>query len=498
MTAIAAQTPIERAAFLVEAALGLHFPPSRHADLERGLRAAASELGLQAFEECLELLRDQPVDRVRVELLASHLTVGETYFFREKGVFAALEQEVLPQLIRARAGERRLRVWSAGCCTGEEPYSLAILLNRLLPDRDSWNAHILASDINPNFLRKAAQAVYGRWSFRDVPDEIREQCFRSWGRDRFELLPAHRQRVTFAHLNLAEDAYPSLLTNTNAMDLILCRNVLMYFSGARMREVITRLHACLVDGGWLVVSPTEVSHELFRQFRAVPLGGVVLYRKDPAPAVRFVATPAAVPEGSRAAPVPGHGRALPPDKAKSRRPAERPRARPAPVDDGDSLLEHATRFFEQGRCGEAEAQLDSLLASRPADGPALLLRTRIRANAGRLDDALECCDRAIAVLKLDARAHHLRAVILEELNRFADAEASLQRAVYLDPDFALAHFGLGQLALRREKSAAARKHFANTAALLGKLSPGEPLSSFDGLTAGRLAEILHSTEATMK
>ncbi|HUF80183.1 MAG TPA: CheR family methyltransferase, partial [Burkholderiales bacterium] len=158
--------------------IGLHFPPERWRDIERAIEAAAREFGLPDAESCARALLCAPLTHAQVEVLASHLTVGETYFFRDKNSFAALEEHILPELLRARRGsEQRLRIWCAGCCTGEEPYSVAMVLDRLIPDPEAWNLTILATDINPRFLRKAAEGIYGEWSFRGTPEWVRERYF---------------------------------------------------------------------------------------------------------------------------------------------------------------------------------------------------------------------------------------------------------------------------------------------------------------------------------
>ena len=190
--------------------IGLHFPKERWSDLKRKIAAAAPAFGAPDAESCAQRLLSAPLTRNQIEILASHLTVGETYFLREKKSFDLLEQQIFPELLRARAGaERRLRVWSAGCCSGEEPYSLAILLDRLIPGFRDWNITLLATDINPEFLRKAADGVYGEWSFRDAPAWLRERYFKKRKNGRFEIDPHIRNRVTFSYLNLAEDVYRS-------------------------------------------------------------------------------------------------------------------------------------------------------------------------------------------------------------------------------------------------------------------------------------------------
>ena len=252
---------------LVAREMGLHFPRERWPDLEKGIRSAALEFGAPDAETCLQQWISKPLAIAEIELLASTLTVGETYFFRDNPSFELLRERVLPAVIAARHGsERRLRIWSAGCCTGEEPYSIAISLDRTLPDPSRWHVVILATDINPRFLQKAAEGIFSDWSFRDAPPWLKETYFKQAGPNRFEILPRIKQMVTFAYLNLAEDVYPSLANGTNAMDLIFCRNVLMYFSPERAARVVHGLRRALIDSGCLFVSTVEASSELFSQF----------------------------------------------------------------------------------------------------------------------------------------------------------------------------------------------------------------------------------------
>ena len=165
---------LSRASELVARHMGLHFPRERYEDLERGLLAASPELGFKDIESCFESLVSRALPRRHVEILASHLTVGETYFFRDEGSFKVVEKRILAELIKARRGkEQRLRIWSAACCTGEEPYSIAISLHRMIPDLQDWNITILATDINPIFLKKALDGIYGQWSFRGTPGAIK-------------------------------------------------------------------------------------------------------------------------------------------------------------------------------------------------------------------------------------------------------------------------------------------------------------------------------------
>jgi chemotaxis protein methyltransferase CheR len=468
---------------------GLHFPPERHPDLQRGLVAAAAEFGFADTVSCAEWLLSTPLTRPQLNILASHLTIGETYFFRERETFDALAQHILPALIHRRRGrEQRLRLWSAACSTGEEPYSLAILVQRLLPDWADWHVRILATDINERFLQKAAAGVYGEWSFRQSPAGFKKQYFTRTADGRFAVAPQIRDCVCFAQLNLAGDSFPSLATDTNAMDVILCRNVMIYLTPAHTRKLVENLRHALMDEAWLAVSPSECSQDLFSRFTAVNFPGSVLYQKcrgEPLSAPSWTPAPvrAAAYTTTPAFEVPQEPDALAPDAV----------ATPDPLEVAESL-------YGQGRYAEATGTLlasrldgaaqSSLASLRTGERPrAFSLLTRALANQGQLSDALAWSERWIAADKMDCAAHYVHAMILQEMGEREAARSSLNRAIYLQPEFALAHFALGNLA-RADGRGEANRHFENALRLLRACPPDQPLPEADGLGAGRLMEII--------
>lgn len=457
---------LSRLSEFLEAQIGLHFPRERWRDLERGIAAAARELGFPEVEACAHGLLSAPLTHRQIEILAGHLTVGETSFFRDRKSFEALEHYVIPPLIRSRRdSERRLRIWSAGCSTGEEPYSIAMVLDRLLPDHEQWNITILATDINPQSLRKAVEGAYGAWSFRDTPDWIRERYFKKVQPGHFEIHPRIRKMVTFSYLNLADDVYPSLSTNTNAMDVIFCRNVLMYFTAERAEKVAANLHQAALNGGWLIVSPAEASHKLFSRFSPVNFPGAIFYRKC-------------------------SGDALPAHNEYPRPFASAPEAVHPPVIPLE--LREAPPFFSlpgPPRLEAARPALDAMLRERK-ETDELCATARLCANQGKLDEAVAWCGKAIAADKLNPQSHYLLATIRQELGQPDAAEQALKRVLYLAPDFVLAYFALGNLYLSQGRSGKARRHFANALALLRSHSQDEVLPESEGLMAGRLVEII--------
>lgn len=443
----------------VEMRTGLCLAHGHRCDLSHDMAALARELHCAEIESCMRKLMAAPPTPEQTGMLARHFAVGETYFFREPGVFNALEYEVLPQLIAARRDcGKRLRLWSAGCCSGEEAYTLAILLNRLIPDIADWHITLLATDINPDFLGKARRGVYRDWSFRNLPAWVKQRYFDGREPGSYTVLPHIKQLVTFACLNLANDIYPSADSNTTGMDIVLCRNVLMYFDPFRARQVIQRLHRSLVNGGWLIVSPAEASRDLFSRFVHVHFPDAMFYRKERDQAIAY----------GHAPPVEGRTEevSVPPAVAREA-------ASGAATDRNSAASDAASRV-------------------RRKNPLALLARTH--ANLGQLDEARRCCEAAIAIDKSNSELRYLWAMILEEQGQPDAAMQALKQVLYLDRNFVLAHFALGSLYRRQGKAAQAARHLSDAVALLSKCAPGDMLPESGGITAGRLSEVIRATE----
>ena len=208
------------------------------------------------------------------EAVIGAVTVGETFFFRFRAQFEALERVVLPEAMARAASRRSLSIWSAGCSNGAEPYSLAMLIKRHFSRQlAGWRVDILGTDINTAALMEARAATYGAWTIRDLPEEVRRECFDVLGR-RWVLKPAYRQGVRFARHNLATQVAP----DTN-LDLVLCRNVLMYFDDATRVRVLASLRSSLAVGGWLLVGHAEVGPAVEEFFTPQVLTDCTLYRR---------------------------------------------------------------------------------------------------------------------------------------------------------------------------------------------------------------------------
>ncbi|HWI40346.1 MAG TPA: CheR family methyltransferase [Verrucomicrobiae bacterium] len=427
---------------------GLFFPRERWSDLLRGVEAACAELGEPCPADCMRRLVDQPLGKREIESLGRHLTVGETYFFREPKAYEWLAQRHIPRVMASREEVKVLRLWSAACASGEEAYSLAIAARGALGERHDWRVKILATDINTDSLARAARGVYREWSFRSVSPELRSRWFTRTAEGLFSVNEEARQGVSFLYHNLVEDPYPSLTNNTNAVDVIFCRNVFMYFSEEVRRQIVRRFHDCLVEGGVLVVGAAETSTDLYRPFVAARYEDLVVYVKEKASA-----------PGDTAAFCPAPPAAVrttaPPAKPRPPRP---PAAPPAPPS------------------GEDAGRESALSAARSC------------ANGGDLQQALEWVERVVAFDRTDPEGHYLKALILEEKGALEEAAAALRTTLYLDSGFIPAYFSAGNLARTRGDMEGARRNFRNALALLEPFGDEDTVPRTEGVLARSMRE----------
>jgi chemotaxis protein methyltransferase CheR len=457
----------------VTAHLGLRCLQSSWSALARGIRELSDRLGFESMAECAHWLLTAPPTRRHLEMTGRHLLIAESYFFREPTAFETLRQLFSTELLGPPAvspavsgrGGRSLRIWCAGCATGEEPYSIAMLLDQIMPNAVEGNISLLGTDIQSDLLEVAAKGVYRDWSFRGVPERIKERYFEPAGRDCYELDPRIRERVTFTPLNLTTDTYPSEL------DLILCRNVLMYLEMHHARRVVQGFADALAEGGWLVVGVTETSLPLFDGFETVRRSGTAFYRKRPPLPAEPPGPAARLRPESRSAKQPP--KSTPPGKA-----AERQQA--------------AVALARSGRVDDAVDATAQRLGQSPNDTLELVMLARLHANRGALDTALGYARRAIADGKSDASAHYQHACILNEMNRRSEAAAALRQVIFLVPEFALAHYMLGVIAHADGEAAVASRHLHNALAILARRDPDEELQEAKGLTVGSLVTIVYS------
>lgn len=463
---------LERLRLAIARRLGLQFEDAK-LDLLDGV--AARRLAAVGASSSAWLDRVEAGDPVELSHLAERLTVGETYFFRNGNDLRAFLEVVVPERVAARGGERRLRFLSAGCSSGEEPYTLAMLLGDL-PALSAWDVAVRGVDVNPAALARAKAGRYSAWSLRQTEPAARERFFEESGRE-FRVREAVRAMVSFEQRNLVVD--DASLWLRGAYDAIFCRNVTMYFAPEVTRSVVDRIASALAPGGYLFLGHAETlrgvssrfhlrhSHDTFYyQLRGADESpGRALELHPPSRRVQAAAPPSA--EG----PDVGWMESI---RAASERVAALTRgggvtaaASPPPAPGAGPLeLARALELTRQERYGDALTLLDAHPVETETDPDALLLRAVVLASRGDPAGAEAACARVLALDELSAEAHYVMALCREHAGDAEGARNQDHYALYLDPTFAMPRLHLGLMAQRAGDREAARGELARALALL--------------------------------
>ncbi|HAT71608.1 MAG TPA: hypothetical protein DCS63_02200 [Elusimicrobia bacterium] len=406
---------------------GLTFTESQLSALALFLEGRFAAQGLNGPEQYLAQLEQPEEFRSVIDCV----TVAETYFYRYPAQFEAFIANLLPATLALTGAKRPVRVWCAGCCTGEEPYTIALLaaeagyLDRL---------QITATDINEAYLEAAAAGKYSPRSVEKLPAALLAKYFRREG-DAFLLSEEICRQVSFRYLNLADASYPSFLNGTAGVDLIFCRNVLIYFDKARVKEIMLRFSSCLADGGLLALGHSEMLPRDW-PFTVSTLGEAFFYRPAQAPA-------------SDASPPPG-------PVAAALKPVPRVRPETAPAAGG----------------GAAET---------------LILKAENLADSGAEAGAAALCAEIIRQNPAAVRAHYLLGLL--ELSRPEKALEHFRRVVYLDGANLQARLHLAQCQEKLGREGVAEREYRNLQRLAAARPPGEVLDAVEGITCGLLALI---------
>jgi chemotaxis protein methyltransferase CheR len=436
---------VELAALLKER-VGLHIRKDGHSALRIALGARLDELRETVPDTgmYLRLLRSDAGDEELRRLLPL-VTVGKTSFFRDERQFRALEALVPELLGRARAGGRRAAIWSAGCATGEEPYSIAMTLAEAGAAPE--HVEILATDVNPEAVQFAARGSYDARRVREIPGPLLGRHFDRDGDHHH--VRAHLRRLISAirpH-NLVSAVFPR--PTDGGWDVIFCRNVIIYFDTPTTQQVLTQFHNALAPGGYLFLGYSESLFRLFEGFDLTEVAGAFVYRR---------------PETGRATPAPARPRLVPsspppvlhldlrsprPPRASPAVPAGMERPAPTPPNGSPPLapqefLDGAVALFAEGRFGAARELLERMIELRGEDLAVRLTLGNLYGSLRQFDRARACYLAALQLEPLSAEAHLFYGIHLLSQGEPDAAALELSRALFLDPDLTLAHYYLGR------------------------------------------------------
>ena len=459
---------------------GIYLEESKLDSLRISLVTRATRLGYVTLVDYYSALER---DENEFHELLNLVTINETSFFRFPQQFDALRDRVLPEIMAAKpSNNRNLRVWSAGCSTGEEPYSIAMTLLDMSLEGLGWKPQVLGTDVSTKALAQAKAGVYGKRSMMNVPPDVVSRHYEPAPIGGYRVGDRVRSLVDFGFHNLIKEPYPlSLMGN---WDVIFCRNVTIYFRLESTRRVVSNFFESLNPGGYLFIGHSETLTSINDNFEPLELGGVFLYRK---PAARRLFT------------FGHHGQKPLPAVAPASRPASKRRRTPEPsaptqVAPGSAtettadLVVQARARLKEGRPAEVIELVEQVLAADPNNAEAHLLSAYVHADSGAYDEALAACHRALAINPLLPVARYILGIIYQRQGDSVRAISELKKTIYIDADFALAHLNLANIYKAQRKWQAAAREYENALTALRKAPEGDWTEFSGGFQADLLVK----------
>lgn len=468
---------------LIADTFGIQIQPQYQDTLKKNLLTRIRALGLCSLNDYYQFLvaiNQLVPGATEWQELISLLTVTETYFFRDQGQMSLLKNQLLPELIERKRdlsltqcnvanGEfyrPTLRLWSAGCSTGEEAYSLAILVKELIPDYQAWDILILGTDINQPAIALAQQGIYSDWSFRAITPEIKSRYFRSHKKG-WKIDPAIQAMVTFQPGNLMQDNYPAYTSSIHDFDLIICRNVFIYFDFNAIAQVIDKFYCSLAPGGFLLTGHTELHTHKTEAFQVKNFPQSVVYQRhsglDEKSKDLHPLTPAAKFESRKteifSPSLPSLGTRFDVNA------------------NTQTLLDAAKESLIQKAYADAIQIAKQLIALAPQHFQAYCLMAEAYANFGDYSQANQACQQALQINPLAIEPYHLLAQIAEEQGDHNSAKLFLKRIIYLAPSSVTAHLELGSIYEREGNEKQAQKIWRSLLEILQSLPPEQAIDS---------------------
>ncbi|HEY6328676.1 MAG TPA: CheR family methyltransferase [Blastocatellia bacterium] len=482
---------------------GLRFEEDKSEFLAEVIGNRIDATGLRSYSS-YQHLRLYSYQEMRV--LAEQLTVGETYFFRYTEHLQAFVEVVVPKCVRAHAQSQQIRILSAGCASGEEAYTLAILIRERLPELASWDIRIHGIDLNASMVKKAVSARYPAWSFRTTPPDLRDKYF-SEDSSGFALSGRMKSMATFEERNLTA-ADPSFW-RANSFDVVFCRNVSMYLTLQANEALFARIAQSLAPGGFLFLGHAETLRGLSQDFHLRHSHNTFYYERksDDEPRAARSSVPALTAGKSARTAVPlavepnaswtdvivqsskriaslTDRAAIQGSGPRSRRAVERPPADKGLGWDPTTALD----LLRSERFVEALDLIRELPPGAKADPDAQLLLAVLLTNNGDLFEAQKICAEILESDDLNAGAHYLMALCKEHAGDRNAAITHDQTAIYLDPAFAMPHLHLGLMAKRAGDRETAKREIGQALTLLWREDSSRILLFGGGFTREALAE----------
>lgn len=465
--------------------IGIYFRDDQRKSLSLSLSERIQENKIHSFRDYYNLLGCYPEGRVELSNLLDLITIGETYFLRSPAHFDVLRKFILPEIMQNKSdflnkslssgifssGESLIKIWSAGCSTGEEAYSIAISLLEAIPEAFHGAVSIYASDVNRQRLDAARAGLYNKRAVRNLDPQTLDKYFIKTG-DSYELSDTVKRMVRFRQHNLAKDGFD--LEYIKDLDIIFCRNVLIYFDLSITRRIIDNFYNCLNNEGYLFIGPAESLWQISDKFRPVEFPHIFVYKKQLAPVPAIDKPLITVPELNLESIEFKEEESKAPfsEMAEEAVKREEISRQACEVDYREGI-----KLFNQKQYDMALNAFDELIKCNPKFTRAYFAKATILSNQGRYKDAMEELKKIIEIDNLFIEAYYLMGVLLNRLGDLDKAKEEFKKVIYIDPEIVLAHFNLGNIFYCQKKFKSAEREFKNTLNIL-EHSPKEEIVAF--------------------
>ena len=396
---------------LIQSKLGIHIGSEKIKFYMEGLYRKSSLINKYSEEKYLEYLTEKTnFAENEWKIILDALNISETYFLRDAGQFEILEKHIIPSILEKNNVSKKINIWSAGCSTGEEPYSIAILLNELLPNIASWDISVLATDVNEKSIEKAMEGNYMEWSFREMPPEKVTKHF-TQRKNLYQVNDSIKKNIQFRVNNLLETAYH------NEFDLILCRNVFIYFDDNSKKTVLNKFDRSIKENGYMLLGHSEAPHLIPDSFESIVNQKSIYYRK------KIISSPVNISETNN----------LPKTKIEIKKNISQTTPQKvfkAQFDNSKNKIELAKNLTNNGHLPEAEKILQNILAENPSNHEAIFLQGQILEAKGNFDSAENRYKKAIYLEPLFLESYLNLSNLYTSLNKMEEAIKIKNAALY--------------------------------------------------------------------
>lgn len=454
---------------------GIFIDEPKRDQLRKALLSRTTFLNLTGYIDYYKFLKYNPRGEEEFKELLNLITIGETYFFRDAKHFNILRKYILAEIAKEKQaqGNRAIKIWSAGCSTGEEPYSIAITLVETLQPISMWDIEILASDVSTRALNIAQEGVYSKWSLRSTNRSYIEKYF-IHDNKKFILKDEIKKMVNFEYFNLIKEPFP-LSKMGDYWDIIFCKNVTIYFKPESTKRVISNFYKSLQKGGYLFIGASESLYHISNEFKLVEIDGNFIYQKPVDDAVKKPVEEPKVVLEKITPPIRLHKKPKKDDELKKEIEEIKQKVQtPSKEEKIAELYKKAQYYFEAGMFEKALFELMKIIEFTEEHAETFLMLADIYANKEQFDDAERECRRALQLNSLLSPAHFLLGIILNKKGKTQEAIDEFKKTIYLDPNLPLAHLNLANIYYENKEYQKAAAQYRATINILTK-SPDIPV-----------------------